>query len=562
VKIFVSITFLHFAFVFFAKGQTTCQKAFGGINNDSGFDVIATSDGGYAMAGSSDSYTAGNLDALLIKMDAYCNIQWKRIYGGTGNEHVLQLVQTQDGGFVLAGKTSSYGSGDYDAMLMKTDSTGNLLWMKAYGGAAEERILNIRETTDHGFILAGSTLSFGQGDYDMLFIRTDSTGDTLWTKILGGPAFDQGTDADQTSDGGFILSGRAMSWGAGNCDVFLAKTDANGDTLWTRVFGSAYWDEGMKVKQTTDGGYIVTGASVGFTNLSYDAYLNKIDTTGHVTWSKLYSGTSTDATYDVLQLSDGGYIIIGETESFGNNHHRLSHPVQNEEQRNLQPGNHTLGTDHSNVLTIRTDASGDTLWCKTYGGVLMDEAYAVIQTPDSGFMIAAYTTSFGNDTIDFYLIRTDSSGFSGCYETPAPVAVSSPPTIEANTTAMITSGLTVTVAAGAMQIPSIVQHDLCFLSTGTSEMPANPGSLLIYPNPCHGHACIQLPDHYATGFVRAEVFISDVFGREIMRCPQQGLQKISIPIENIAAGVYEVKLIVADQNKPGKTVWCSKLMVE
>src|SRR6185369_15372270 len=202
-----------------------------------------------------------------------------------------------------------------------------------------------------GYILSGSTQSFGQGDWDMLFIRTDAQGDTLWTKIIGGTSYDQGTDAQQTSDGGFIFSGRMESWGSGLPDVCLVKTNSRGDTLWTRVFGGPGWDEGMKVKQTYDGGYIVTGASVSFGGFnSYDVYLNKTDSAGQIIWSKLYSGIHNDATYDVLQLADSGYILTGETESFGNNHLReLPHKTETSLKTNSHQTS-ILGTDHSNVL--------------------------------------------------------------------------------------------------------------------------------------------------------------------------------------------------------------------
>ena len=515
------------------------HKIFGGQSNDHGFDVVATSDGGYAMTGYSNSFTNGNYDVLLTKLDSNCNLQWSRVYGGTGSDQALQLVQTHDGGFVLAGKSTSFGAGDFDAILVRTDANGNLLWIKSYGGSTEERLLNLRETADHGFILAGSTYSFGMGNYDMLFIRTDSNGDTLWTKIFGGNNFDQGTDAEQTADGGFIFSGRVTGPGSALPDICLVKTNSAGDTLWTSIFGSTGWDEGMKVKQTYDGGYIVTGASTGFGGTGYDVYLNKTDGAGHLAWSKRYYGNHNDATYDVLQLPDSGFIITGVTESFGSNHLRKRH-ADTLVSKNTQPFPiQTLGSEHSNVLVIRTRANGDTLWTRTYGGQKMDEAFAIIQNPNHGFMIAAYSESYGSDSVDFLLVHFDSLGFSPCSVTPAGPSVTTPPTTEKNRFLQITSGLFVTTVTDTLSIPAATQHDACSTFVSITEPAVAKEEISIFPNPAYQQLTVSFELVQA---IRQEVMsVYDATSREVYQSRVTSSEKI-IDVSQWESGVYILQI--------------------
>ena len=556
-----TILILLFVGDFFVSAQPSVfNKIFGGPNNEEGYDVIATNDGGYAIIGSTGSYGAGDLDVLLVKLDSAATIQWSHVYGGAGSDQALSLVQANDGGFVICGKTSGYGAGDFDVMLIKTDSSGNESWMKTFGGVSTERALNVSQTSDHGFILAGSTASYGQGDWDMLFIKTDSVGDTLWTKIMGGPNYDQGTDAEQTTDGGYIFSGRSASWGSGIQDGFLAKADANGDTVWSVVFGGTNWDEGMKVKQTIDGGYIVTGASTSFTNGGYDVYLNKIDSAGHITWSKLYAGVHTEATYDVLQLSDGGYIITGETDSYGPNHYpRIGH--QNS-TATAHPGDHLLGTNYSNVLAIRTDATGDTLWARTYGGEFIDEANSIIQTADGGFMIAAFSSSFGSDSSGFYLIKTDSMGYAGCYTGYANPVVSTPPTVVMSAFPHTISGLVVTnVPTGTPLMPTVAAFDACSAIASVHEEHLSPEHLFVYPNPATNIVTCEISTD-DKNFSEAEITVYDMFGRLIKNVSARRTKEIQLSVAGFSPGIYEVKIVLTGTNGAEKRSYELKFAVQ
>ncbi len=165
------------------------------------------------------------------------------------------------------------------------------LWTKAFGGTNEDYGRSVQETSDGGYIIAGYTKSFGAGSYDVYLIKTDANGDTTWTKTYGGSNIDQGYSVEQTSDGGYIIAGNSKSFGAGLDDVYLIKTDANGDTTWTKTYGGSNIDQGYSVEQTSDGGYIIAGYTKSFGAGSYDVYLIKTDANGDTTWTKTYGGS-------------------------------------------------------------------------------------------------------------------------------------------------------------------------------------------------------------------------------------------------------------------------------
>lgn len=540
----------------FASAQTTVyQKTFGGAGTDPDFGIAATPDGGHVMVGYTTSFGAAVSDLLLIKLDHDANLQWSRTYGGPLLEEASKVVLTYDHGFAICGRTASYGQGGTDAFLLKTDSMGNFQWMKTFGGPGDEIMFNLRQTSDSGFLLAGSTQSFGQGIWDMMYIKTNIYGDTMWTKIIGGSAYDQGTDAEETNDSGFVLLGRTMSFGSGTTDIFFIKLNANLDTVWSRVYGSTGWDEGMKVKQTFDGGYIITGGSNSYTVGNYDGFLNKIDANGHITWSRDFFGLYPDATYDVFQLTDSGYIIMGETESFGSNHQKPASPYTVLLANDWQLP-HILGTDNSNVLVIRTNSSGDTLWCKAFGGPLQDEAYSMLPAAGDGFVVGAYSRSFSGDSIDFYIIKGDSTGFSGCYEEPATPVIGTPTPVEMDAAPQIISGLFMDTVNAAQATPAVVQLDLCFNILTAVNNQAPCGSALIFPNPCTDKATLQLTDcNIQQG---ADILIYDIAGRLISSQLSNFSSEVMLDVKNLSPGFYNVKVTSAGK----KTVPFSIKMVK
>jgi hypothetical protein len=179
------------------------------------------------------------------------------------------VQQTTDGGYIIVGETRPYPSVVCDVYLIKTNSSGDALWTKTFGSAIDGTGYSVQQTTDGGYIIAGS-ISDGTGSNDVYLIKTNSSGDTLWTKTFGGTEWDNGFSVQQTTDGGYIVAGSTSSYGAGAYDVYLIKTDSNGDTLWTKTIGDINSNSGHCVQQTADGGYIVAGR---YDAPDYNAYV-------------------------------------------------------------------------------------------------------------------------------------------------------------------------------------------------------------------------------------------------------------------------------------------------
>jgi len=358
--------------------QQTWERDYGGAGTEEGFSVQQTSDGGYIVSGRTCSFATNQV--YLVKTNASGDTLWTRNYGGTEDELGYSVQQTSDGGYIIAGGTDSFGNG-FQVYLIKTNASGDTLWTKTYGGAAEDWGYSVRQTLDGGYIVAGTTSSFGNIS-DVYLLKTTSSGDTLWTRTYGGAGWEGGSSVQQTGDSGYVIAGQTYSFGAGGSDVYLIKTNARGDTLWTRAYGGTTDDAGGSVQQTSDGGYVVAGMATSFGS-TIQAYLIKTNASGDTLWTRNYGGGGTDDGNSVQQTSDGGYIAAGSSNSYGNG-------VQ--------------------VYLIKTNAGGDTLWTRSYGlGRGDDQGSSVQQTSDMGYIIAGTTTSFGNG-YQVYLIKTDSIG--------------------------------------------------------------------------------------------------------------------------------------------------------
>jgi len=298
-----------------ANGNIQWAKTYGGTDEDRAHSVQQTSDGGHIVAGVTFSFGTGYSDAFLVKTDANGNIVWAKTYGGTYSDYAYSVQQTSDGGYIVAGHTNSFGAG-YDAFLVKTDANGNIVWAKIYGGTDDDIAYSVQQTSDSGYIVAGVTLSFGTGGPDIFLIKTDANGNIVWTKTYRGTGWNEAYSVQQTSDGGYIVAGGKWSFGAGY-DALLVKTDANGNIQWAKTYGGTDYDIAFSVQQTSDGGYIVEGVTLSFGAGGGDVFLIKTDADGNIIWAKTYGGTDLDWAFSVQQTSDGGYIVAGYTDSFG-----------------------------------------------------------------------------------------------------------------------------------------------------------------------------------------------------------------------------------------------------
>ncbi|TKJ41064.1 hypothetical protein CEE37_05200 [candidate division LCP-89 bacterium B3_LCP] len=364
-----------------AQPSALWSQTFGGSGTDGGFSVQQTSDGGYIIGGSTESSGAGGSDVYLIKTDASGSEQWTQTFGGSSGDYGESVQQTSDGGYIITGYTLSFGAGEIDVYLIKTDASGIEQWSQTFGGSGDVYGYSVQQTIDGGYIIAGYTeITFFNTDFYL--IKADASGNLLWSRTFGGSETDKGYSVQQTDDGGYVIAGRTSSYGAGSYDVYLVKTNASGDTLLTRTFGGSSSDFGSSVHQTDDGGYIIAGYTYSYGVGDADLYLIKTDASGTEQWSQTFGGSSEDMGKSVQQTSDGGYIITGYLTPDG-----------------------AISTD---LYLIKTDASGMELWSQTIGGGFYDYGNSIQQTNDGGYIVAGATSSYGAGGSDVLLIRLDS----------------------------------------------------------------------------------------------------------------------------------------------------------
>ncbi|MBS1637031.1 MAG: T9SS type A sorting domain-containing protein [Bacteroidetes bacterium] len=302
-----------------SQAQSMFQKSMGGIDDESGFFIQQCSDHGFAFGGFTQNYGDG---IYLLKTDSLASLQWSRIYhGGSHQDQGYSVQQTADGGFIIGGYTKSFASSGYNATLIKTNATGDTLWTGLYGGSLNDFCNVVRQTSDGGYIMAGYTTTYrtGSDSAGIYLIKTGQLGDVKWSKSLGGNY--NITDAYsivQTSDKGFMITGYTNAFAEPNGDAFLLKTDSLGNPLFTKTYGFKGSDWGNSMQQTSDGGFIITGGySTDSTSNDIDILAIRTDANGDTLWVHTFGGPAFECGQSVRQAPDGTFIIGGYTISYG-----------------------------------------------------------------------------------------------------------------------------------------------------------------------------------------------------------------------------------------------------
>ena len=297
------------------SGNMVWNRTYGGARKDWPSSLIQTIDGGYAITG----YTQvgdTNYDIWLVKTDNEGIMQWNQTYGISENDLDGSVIQTSDGGYAIAGKNDFLGAG-WDFYLVKTDEFGSIEWNRTYGGAEDDFAYCVVLTPDGGYIVAGVTNSFGAGGRDTWLVKTDELGNMEWNKTYGGAEDDYAIHMVQTSDEGYAIAGCSMSYGFGALDYWLTKTDASGVVQWNQTYGGYNNDEARTLVHTDDGGFAIAGSTWSFGAGNADFWIVKTDADGRMQWNKTYGGIFEDRAYSMVQTSKGEYAIVGFTESFG-----------------------------------------------------------------------------------------------------------------------------------------------------------------------------------------------------------------------------------------------------
>jgi len=309
---------------------------------------------------------------------------WEKTYGEWGDDVANSIQQTRDGGYIVAGWTSSKGAGGEDFRVLKLDEYGEIIWEKTYGGSKNDWANSIQQTRDGGYIVAGVTYSKGAGRLDFWVLKLNEKGEIIWEKTYGGSENDCANSIQQTREGGYIVAGYTESKGTGERDSWVLKLDEYGEIIWEKTYGGEYNDEANSIQQTRDGGYIVAGSTESKGVGKEDFWVLKLDKNGEIIWDKTYGGDSFDESYSIQQTRDGGYIVAGWTSSKG------------------------AGGWDSCVLKL--DEEGEIIWEKTYGGEYNDELHSIQQTRDGGYIVAGWTSSKGAGGRDFWVLKLNEKG--------------------------------------------------------------------------------------------------------------------------------------------------------
>jgi len=349
------------------NGALLSARAFGGDTSDCAYSVTRTSDGGYAIAGYTASFGVGSHDCLVIKLTPDDSLSWARTFGGTYNDDALSIIQTTDGGYAIAGMTESFGTSPYSSLVIKLTYAGDLDWARTFGGTDGEYAYSIAQTTDGGYAIAGGTESFGAGLGDLLIVKFSSTGDPQWARTFGGDTFDYASSVAPTSDGGCIVAGATQSYGAGGWDFFVLKLSSTGDLEWAKAFGGVGSDYSNCVIQTADGGYAVAGYTWSYGVRWADFLILKLSPSGDLQWTKTFGGTDGDVAYSVIQTSEGGYAVAGDSYSFGGG--------------------------GLNFVVIRLSVDGNYPACVDTCTPLITDVSPVISSPSGGAICRPFTTS-------------------------------------------------------------------------------------------------------------------------------------------------------------------------
>ncbi|MFH1321784.1 MAG: T9SS type A sorting domain-containing protein [Bacteroidota bacterium] len=435
--------------------QITFQKTYGGTEWEFCLYGQQTDDNGYILTGSTTGNGAGGYDVYLLKLNEYGDTLWTKAYGGSNSDQGQCVKQTFDDGYIITGSTSSFGSGR--VYLIKTDSMGDTLWTRCYGGFEGDWAKEVEQTFDGGYIITGGTASFGVVNSAVYIIKTDAFGDILWTKVIGGIDNEWSESVKQTFDGGYIISGR--TYGSGNGDFYLIRLDSIGDTLWIKAYGGNSADYSYHVEQTFDSGFIMVGHTWGFGAGSSDVYVVKTDSIGNLQWSKTYGGIDEDYGQSIQETNDSGFIITGYTKSFG-----------------------VVGYIYPYL--IRIDLNGDTLWTKIYSKLSGPSNFFAQQTSDNGYVILGSTATFGAGGNDCYIIKTDALGNVNCNTNSTNTIVTNPTTFLIDSSVAITSGGIVsnpaTIISNTITFTNILCYDTGMVLCDTWTQKANFGGTARY----------------------------------------------------------------------------------
>lgn len=298
-----------------ASGNLEWEKTYGGSNNDHGYYITHTNDGGYIFCGETFSY--GLMKAFVIRINSVGDTIWTKFYPGYYTARARHILPTTDNGFIICGGTASTEIGETDVFIFKIDEAGIMQWSKTYGGTDYDNAFAMCNTNDDGYLFVGSTSSFGVQNFDLYILKTNSEGDTLWTKTYGGPGYDGGFSVHKLEDNNFVIGVETSNFGASNLNMVVVKINDDGEIIWSSPVGVDIIHRGPFLSLTSDNCIAGCGWNHTYNPTTTDMVIFKMDTEGELLWTQIYGGSDYDLGLSIVETSDLGLAVAGATQSFG-----------------------------------------------------------------------------------------------------------------------------------------------------------------------------------------------------------------------------------------------------
>jgi len=513
-KSILSIVLLLASFPLFS--QIMFQKGYGEFFTEECRSMVRASGGGYCLVGSTGPALADSLDALIVRTDIEGSPIWSARLAGSKDDELTGITTTDDGAYIVVGNTfsSPLDPTHTDILVMKVDDGGFVYWSKTLGGNNTDRAHSVIRSGDGSYIVFGSTMSYGTAMESGLIMKIDDLGNQVWTSISStnnNNGFYSGT---RTPDGGFVAAG--FTTGSNGQDHYITKTDSTGNILWSQTH-SGNGDEYLSdITSSGSGGFIACGKTTSSGAGNADMCVLALDANGGIVWQFTYGSAEDDQANSVRQLSNGN-ILTGGTTNIGTS---------------------SLVINQASILML--DSTGTILWSNTYGDISVNSYGTSVLDAQDGFAIAG-TSELFDPPGDFYLVKTDLSGESGCYNNPVVFQRNSgslASSSSANDTLVIIDEFSTTLNP----VTFTNQFSQSCFAVGMETL-SDIERFNIFPNPASDYITLNLAGFANSG----EIIIRDITGREIQSQAISGGDQIRIPVHKLSSGIYFVNLITGDE---------------
>lgn len=437
-------------------------------------------------------------------------ITFEKLIGGDAFTAGECVIETRDQEYVATGQVPDQGvSGFANLYLVKTDTLGDTLWTRSYGEARNDFGYSVIETRDGGYAICGTTERFdgNQWQVDVYLVRTDANGDSLWTRSYGGSGADLAFAVQETFDDGFIIVGVTESFGNPAGEAYLIRTDVIGDPLWVQHYSEGYSNRAYSVRETPNGGFILCGRSLSSgSGTDADLYMLRTNILGDSLWAKTFGGTGFEEGNSVILTADGGYLAAGFTQSAAN----------------------------KNIYIVKTDTSGAAGWTRSIGGAYPEEAFDVANAIGGGYILAGTRLQPPSLYTDVYLLKVDTQGDTVWTKTYGGSRVDAAKSIKATADGgMIVAGLSNSYGVSRLK--------LYLLKTDANGMVSRPppilsSPILLYPNPLTDHSVLEVPAEVLRAKSSFELF--DLMGNRVQPVKPIWQQFTSIAPGDLPKGVY------------------------